>query len=830
RDDMALHAAKLAAAEIAAKSTELATTRGIDSVQLGIGIAQWQFEGSDYCAPVLLRPLAIRRYGNDFELRLRGEATLNPALARAMEEQFQIVLDAQGFIALAQQDGAFKPNPVIDRLRGLTQHLEWFNVQPRLVVSSFADVATALVADAADLDHPILDALAGNPNAKWAVEESFVAAETQHPDARSPETDTLLLDADAEQEDVVAQIAAGNSVAVKTLPGTGGTQTIVNAIGCLLQQNKRVLVVSPRRSSLQGIVQRFGDIGLGGLPVAPATLQRDVIRAIGRNEKAQQPQLGEVDEALVRLRKILLDYRSAVTQVDPVLGVSVLDCLTELSRLALLPEPPTTTARLSRAAVERLLNGRAQAAETMIQAASLGEFQYGPGDSAWYGASFTSSEQASRAHGIAKQLYHVEVPRLLQRANELLAGTRMRPFESIAELGVYLRLLTEIRDTLDKFLPVVFERSLSDLIAATSSRKDSDHMSAANRRRMRRLAREYQRPGSHVSDMNEALRRIQQQRFLWQRFVAEGVIPEIPVGIADVQVAHQQVVQDLSALDEPLGNHTTATQLANLRLDELAAKLAGLSAESDALQNLQERTALVASLRELDIEPLLFDLSARHVSESAVTAELELAWWRSALDSLLEQDRALLGANTEVLDRLEADFRMVDEAHASGSAHLLAWQLAENWSVGLVDWPDEAAELKKLLRGRAVDSRALQEAAPHLSRFIAPVWVASPYEVPEITDSMRFDSVILVDAGAMTVAETLGAIRRGKQVVAFGDPVTQTPSPFTIAIGGSWDDDGPGGESAEDLDELHASSALSSLANLLPTLTLTRSYRAGGED
>ncbi|HNP15781.1 MAG TPA: AAA family ATPase, partial [Terrimesophilobacter sp.] len=355
RDDMALHAAKLAAAEIAAKSTELATTRGIDSVQLGIGIAQWQFEGSDYCAPVLLRPLAIRRYGNDFELRLRGEATLNPALARAMEEQFQIVLDAQGFIALAQQDGAFKPNPVIDRLRGLTQHLEWFNVQPRLVVSSFADVATALVADAADLDHPILDALAGNPNAKWAVEESFVAAETQHPDARSPETDTLLLDADAEQEDVVAQIAAGNSVAVKTLPGTGGTQTIVNAIGCLLQQNKRVLVVSPRRSSLQGIVQRFGDIGLGGLPVAPATLQRDVIRAIGRNEKAQQPQLGEVDEALVRLRKILLDYRSAVTQVDPVLGVSVLDCLTELSRLALLPEPPTTTARLSRAAVERLL-------------------------------------------------------------------------------------------------------------------------------------------------------------------------------------------------------------------------------------------------------------------------------------------------------------------------------------------------------------------------------------------------------------------------------------------------------------------------------------------
>ncbi len=826
RDDMALRSAKLAAAEIAAKSTELATTRGIDSIHLGIGIAEWQFEGTSFRAPVLLRPLAIRRYGNDFELRLRGAARLNTALAEILEEQFQITLDAEGFVALAQQDGSFKPNPVIDRLRGLTQHLEWFNVQPRLVVSSFADVASGLVRDATDLEHPLLDALAGNPGAKWAVEESFTAAEPQHPDERAPETDTLLLDADTEQEGVVAHIEAGNSLVVKTLPGTGGTQTIVNAIGCLLQQNKRVLVVSPRRSTLQGIAQRFGDIGLAGIPVAPATLQRDIIRAIGRNEKAQQPKLGEVDEALVRLRKILIDYRGAVSHTDPELGVSVLDCLTELSRLALLPDPPTTTARLGRASVERLASGRERAAETMVQAASLGEFRYGPGDSAWYGATFSTSEQAARAHGIAKQLYNVEVPRLLHRANELIAGTRMRPFESIAELGVYLRLLTDIRDSLDKFLPVVFERSLSDLIAATSGRKESAHMSAANRRRMRKLAKEYQRPGSHVGDLNEALRRIQQQRFLWQRFVAEGVAPEIPVGIADVQVAHQQVVQDLAALDEPLGNQVTTEQLANLRLDELAAKLSGLSADSDALHNLQERTALLSTLRELDVDPLLFDLSARHVPEGAVAAELELAWWRSALDSLLERDRALLGANTEVLDRLEADFRMVDEAHASGSAQLIAWQFAENWSVGLADWPDEAAALKQVLRGRAVDSRAIQEAAPHLSRTIAPVWIASPYEVPEITDSLRFDSVILVDAGAMTVAETLGAIRRAKQVVAFGDPVTQTPSAFDIALG----DDEPVSQSAEELEELHSASALSSLAALLPTLTLTRSYRAGGED
>ncbi len=826
RDDVALRAAKRAAGAIAAKSMELSTTRGIDSVHLGIGVAEWKFDEVDYRAPVLLRPLAIRRYGNDFELRLRGEPFLNPALAAVLEEQHRIVLDVHGFVALAQQDGSFKPNPVIDRLRGLTRHLEWFSVQPRLVVSSFADVATALVADATELEHPILDALAGNPSAKWALGESYVPAEVQDPDHRAPETDTLLLDADSEQEEVIAQIAAGNSVVVKTLPGTGSTQTIVNAIGALVHQNKRVLVVSPRRASLQGIAQRLADIGLAGLPVSPSTLRRDVIRAIGRNEKAKQPKLGEVDDALVRLRSVLIDYRGAVSQVDPELGVSVLDCLTELSRLALLPQPPSTTAKLSRASVELMAKGREKAAATMIKAASLGEFKYGPGDSAWYGASFSDGEQATRAHGIAKQLYHVEMPRMLQRASELIAGTRMRPFESVAELGVYLRLLTDIRDSLDKFLPVVFDRSLGELIAATSSRKDSAHMSSVNRRRMKRLAREYQRPGAHVSDINDALRRIQQQRFLWQRFTAEGVSPQIPVGIADVQVAHQQVVQDLDALDKPLGNTTAASQLSNLPVRALLDTLEGLAADSDALNNLQERTALLATLRELDLDPLLSDLAARHVPESQVSAELELAWWRSALESLLERDRALLGANTDVLDRLEADFRLVDETHASGSAPLLAWQLAENWSVGLVDWPDEAAALKRLLRGATATSRDIQEAAPHLSRSIAPVWIASPYEVPDIVSSLRFDAVLLVDAGAVTVAESLGSIRRAKQVVAFGDPVTQTPSAFEIALG----EGGPIEHTADELEELHAGSALATLGTLLPTLTLTRSYRAGGED
>jgi len=826
RDDLALRTARVAAGEIAAKGLELATVRGIDAVHLAIGIASWSFAGESFKGPVLLRPLAIRRHGRDFEVKLRGGPYLNPALVDALHDQFDISLDADAFVALTTREGTFSPNPVIDRLRGLTAHLEWFTVQPRLVVSTFAEVSSDLELDARELGHPVLDALAGNDMALRQVREGHRPAAPTPSDERSPDVDTLLLDADPEQEAVVAQIAAGNSLVVKTLPGTGVTQTIVNALGRLVSQNKRVLVVSARRATLRGIAERLADVQLAGVAVSPTTLRRDVVRSISRNEKAVHPQMGEVDDALVRLRKVLVDYRTALSREDSALGVSVLDCLTELSRLALLPAAPATTARLSRRSVETMVDGRSRVAETMVDAADLGEFRYGPGDSPWYGARFDDDLSAGGAHQLAKNLHHRDLPRLLDRADEVIGSTRMRPYESIAELGVYLRLLLDIRDTLDKFSAVVFDRSVSELIVATAARREAPEMSSGDRRRLRKLAKEYVRPGVHIADLHAALQRIDQQRVLWQRYVSAGTPPEVPTGIADLHVLHQQVAQDLERLDGPLGLRAQEG-LTEIGVVELRQRLEGLAAESDVLQNLQERTELMQTLRDLELTPLITDLAERHVPREQVAAELELAWWRSALESLLEADRALLGANTAMLDRLEADFKLVDEAHAAGSAQLLAWLLAENWKIGLVDWPDEADALKRLLRQDHVTARLLHDAAPHLSRSVAPVWLASPYEVHRIADTVPFDTVILVDAGATTIAENVGAIRRGKQTVAVGDPVTQTPSEFDIAVT-------PGKRPAQaddaQLDARHAESALATLSTLLPTLSLTRSYRAGGED
>ncbi|MGA1826826.1 MAG: AAA family ATPase, partial [Microbacterium sp.] len=439
-----------------------------------------------------------------------------------------------------------------------------------------------------------------------------------------------------------------------------------------------------------------------------------------------------------------------------------------------------------------------------------------------YGVSFATTSAARSAHALAGQLHRQDVPNLLERGYELIAQTRMRPFRTIGELGSCLTLLQGIRDSLDRFSPTVFERPLGELIQAHGPRRDAPSLTGAQRRSLRRLSREYVRPGVHIADMHEALLRIQQQRTEWQRFVDTGVIPAVPFGLADVLVTWQRVDAELGDLDAIVGR-TGADRLASLPVAQLVRTLAGLAADSEVFDNLVERATLRTELAALGLEPLLAELSVRHVPEELVGAELEYAWWQSALEYLLRNDRALLGANTAVVDRLERDFRLVDEAHAAASGPLLAAQLATQWRIGIVDEAGEAAALKLALKNGGATPADLAAVAPTLLRALAPVWLASPYDVPQIPDELAFDVVIIADAAALCLAEAVPALRRARQIVVFGDPVTQKPTPFLLSAGIRSEDE-PFGEPFDE------TSVFERLAEIFPVATLTRSYRAGGED
>lgn len=841
RESSAFREARAAADLIAQKSVELIASRGLSTVQLATGIAEWTHEGLHHRAPVLIRSANLRRVGRDYEIAFTGRQHLNPSLVRALLAQHGVRLRPAEVLELARATESFLPQAVFDHVRREGAHIPGFVVAARAVIGSFGDAADAMLADAKLADalasrdalpgSRILRALAGDELAARELQAAAVRpAGRPSPDQRDPSSERLLLDADTEQERIVDLIAAGNTMAIEALPGTGLTQTVVNALGQLVGDGKRVLVVAPRSASQRAIRQRLRGVGLEALAVTPRTLRRDAIAAISRHERAERPSTAELDDALVRLRHVLVDYRAALTEPDPELGASALDALEELSRLELIDEPPSTTARLDRDAIVRIARRRGEVAGMLRELGALGQFKYGPDDSPWYGVAFASVDETRAAKATAKRLADGEVADIVERARELVGRTRLRPAETFAGLGVYLRLLVDIRETLDRFKPDVFDRSLADLIQATGPRRDTAEMPAARRRQLRQLARDYVRPGLQPGDLHESLKLIQRQRILWQRYVEDGSSPSVPIGIEEVRERYRGVAGALQSIDRPLMD-AGRSSLADLPLDELFTELDELAADSEVLANLQERLRIGEQLEELGLRGLVDDLAERHVAPELVDDELELAWWQSTLEDRLREDKALLNANTRVITRLEADFRVVDQAHTGSSASQLAWSLAESWKVALVDHAGEADALRAMLRRAGVSPNQLEREAGRLARPITPVWLATPYDVPLIAETIEFDTVIVIDAGAVSVAEAVGAIRRGRQLVAVADPVTEYPAPFSIAVQRPETVVEEQGEASEDgARERAADSVFARLAAIAPVHSLTRSYRAGGED
>ncbi|MFD2757000.1 AAA family ATPase [Gulosibacter faecalis] len=830
REPIAFRTALEAAGLVARRGAELEAGRGLNTVHLAIGFASWLGGDGELHAPIFLRTASLRRLGRDYEIRLRGKLQPNVSLLRALFDD-GAKLRASELMAKVGDESTLFPEAAFEYVREVGARLPKFEVDSMAALSTFADFASAMTDDAADLRHPVIDALAGDRDARRRLRQRIHTESQISPDRRDPASDRLLLDADTEQERVVDAILGGSSFVVETLPGTGVTQTVVNAIGHLVDRDRRVLVVTPRTASIRAIRARLKHTGLEGIAVTPRTLRRDVIAGISRNERAERPNTADLDDALVRLRRVLADYRGALTADHPELGVSPLDALEELSRLELRDVPPSTTARLGHTELVALRNvaKRAEVAEQMRELAELGEFRFANDESPWVGVGFESTEQVEHVHSTAVRLADGRVSELLRSGEKLVEQTNLRSPETFAELGIYLRLLADIRETLDRFTADIFDADLAELIEATGPRREGSDMSASRRRELRNYAREFVRPGVTVNELHDSLKYVQRQRIMWHRYVRDAAQPNVPTGIDAVRSRWRDINTLVQVVDEPLSDAGKQT-LADTPIGELEDRLQQFAAKSEVLDNAVDRLALNERLRGQGLGDLLDDLGERHLEAHEVEDELELAWWQSALEELLATEKALLNANTRVLTRLESDFRVVDEAHTASSADQLAWQLAQAWKVALVDRAEEADALRELLRKPGLTSRQLVDQAAGLSRSVTQVWITTPYDVPRIDPRLKFDALLLVDSAAISTAEALGAIRRSSQVIAFGDPVTQYPTPFDVAVQPPSEPRRGTDRTEAEVEASIADTAYARLAELLPTVTLTRSYRAGGED
>ncbi|MFM7013953.1 MAG: hypothetical protein ACKOXT_03045 [Actinomycetota bacterium] len=765
RDPLSFSRALSAAKRIKSKQVYLSDHFGLETLYMASGLVDLGPDGHNLRMPVLLWPVNLVTRHDDFELSLSRKAIVNPALGPSLQRIYGVRLNNEDLLSQVQVGSDPIPIRILDHIASLTEETGNPELKRNLVISNFSAAAMELAEDFRQQSNPIFDLFLGN-----SVSELGLGAADP----------ILVTDADHVQTEIVSKALAGASFGVERLPGCGYLQSAILLLAALTNSGKRVLVLAPRRQTLNEMADRFAQLGLNGLAIRSSNTWLDMVSAISRNEKATADNY----QALVALRDAaredVAEYFLALDHVDGELGTSISEALEQLATLAASAKPPLNEARIDAEALGRHRD-RAFALTLLKQACELGEFDFGAEDSSWFRAKFENPMEIESRIELAQALYSGTFQRLSQQLEEFTKTVEFAAARSVEDWVTYLELFVGIRESLDRFKPEVFDRSLSELILATAPRKDKSVMSGANRRRLKKLAKEYLRPGMHVPDMHQALKSIQQQREQWQRFCLVAKPPQVPLGIKEAQSAVGTFIYQLDLLQVHLDEVSQQTELKSLPLAKLHSTLRSLAEDTKILENFPERSMTQARLEEAGLGQLARELSAIHATKDALESELELAWWKSTLETLLARSGASLSADHQVVVKNEQQFAQREGELIAVGAKTVAHELSLRWKEGLNRYPNEAQTLKELLKLKRAVLGEVATLAPNIYRILAPAVMLSPYEVPTVLSKGDvFDVAVVLDGAGSTVAENYAGLSRCSQVIVFGDDAIARAEGFEL--------------------------------------------------
>lgn len=806
RDPLSFSRALSAAKRIKAKQQALLEQFGLETLYMASGLVDLTADGKEFRMPVLLWPVNLVRKHDDFELSLSRKAIVNPALAPALNRAYGVKLNNDDLLAHVQVGSDPIPIRVLDHIASITDSVGSPELRRILVISNFSSAATDLASDFRKVDSQVLNLLAGTISPSSQNAESAIA------------DPIAVTDSDLTQTKIVSRALAGASLAVETLPGCGYTQTVVLLISALTYQGKSVLVLAPRRQTLNELADRMSQIGLAGLGIRSSASWIDMIGAISRNEKATAANYQSLATLRDSAREQVANYFAAFEKVDGELGVSIEDALEQLARLAASQKPPLNEARIDPDQLGRHRD-LTFALTLLRQAQELGEFAIGPEDSSWFRAHFDNPQDIKARIALAKALHETSFESLSDQLAEFTKAVEFVPAKTVSDWVSYLELFVGIRDTLDKFKPEVFDRPLTELILATAPRKDKSVMSGANRRRLKKLAKEYLRPGMHVADMHIALKGIQAQRDAWGRFCLVSKPPQVPLGIRDAQAAVTSFVTELEVLQQHLDKDAVSSDLTLEPLPKLRQILKSLAEDTGILDNYEERAMTQARLDEAGLGALSIELATLHTKKDDLQSELELAWWKSALETLLQRSGGQLTGDHEQVVKNELRFAQAETDLIKEGAKAVSYELSSRWKQALQKFPTEAQTLKELLKLKRAVLSEVSTLAPNIYQALAPVVMCSPYEVPSIlAKSDKFDVALVLDGAGSSIAENYSGLSRVNQLVVFGDDAIAAATGFSLECL-------PDTEAEGVLPE----SIFSAAKKVLPVEVLRRSYRSHGQ-
>lgn len=656
--------------------------------------------------------------------------------------------------------------------------------------------------------------------------EDVVPAALQEPITplpdRKPQEEFLVIDVDGDQQAVVDAAVSGHSVVVDTPPGTGATQVAVAVATTLAHTGKSVLFLAQTSDALDDFSARLGEVGLSDFAVdtraGSEDIRKQLIGLIASAEKAERPDLSRLLTELNEQRATLSDHVSSLHRRRKPWDVSVYETMQHLAELTSGDNSPQTPVRFDDDILGASEDRRNILRGKLGELAGLGAFTLDVEDTVWFGADLKSVEEAEAARTVAERIGRM-IPDLVSATEPVLQKAKLNPRRNVDDWSRAIRVLLRVRKTLDNFAPDIYDHRLDDLIAATGTpeyRADVGvEMGMLQRRRLKKSAAEFLRPGAEVADLHEALIDVRAQRVILADLAGHDGRPQIPRGVLEADEILQSVEADMAKLAPILETTPDGGDLGSMLIEELQARAEAMGSDSENLADLPERSRLQRELDGEGLGDLMADLRRRKVDESLVGPEFDLAYWASVLQTMAGEDPAIGRHDGAALHQVAEGFRENDRAFVAAGASRLRFNHAQAWKRGIESDPIAAGVIKQELLSKHTSTKRISTQAPELLTTLAPVWMGSPYTVPELFSALPlFDAVVIADAGRLSVADVVPGITRARQVISLGDSRLLGPRPFSIAVDRFGMDDGK-----------HPRSVQDRLGEFLPRMRLSNSYR-----
>lgn len=773
---------------------QLTARHGLGQIHLAMGEATWVEDGQRVGSPALLRPVALEAEGPDeVLLTLLPGTEVAPDLVDAIRERNPRA-DVRAVAQLTRSVHGFSPARALAELGRLGRVLDHFDLREVLTVGIFLHPAQALLDELGRPDHladsVLVRALAGDEAARARVRAALPEPNSAD---RDPWDERGVGDQSPRQQDLVEAVAGGASVAVDAPQGADDTGAVASILAEFGSRGRRVLYVTGESVRLQRVQERMRALGVGeiaarvdGSSRSAQEVREQLVHVLAdTSDVVDEDAVAGMRKALVRARDALSSYTTCLHRPFAAWGVSPFDVLQVLTDLTGMRPGPRTHVRLPERVLTALARDRGARAKNLLARADyLGMFSAQSDHPAWEGAVVTSGDQVPDALARIARLAGDTLPAVRVFMTSIAGETGLRPVTTVADWEGQLGLLEGVRGVLDVFRPEIFERSAADMILATAPRpwRRQHGIAMPHRQRVRlvRQARGLVRPGRYVEDLHRELLAVQREREAWRASCEQDGWPQIPEHLDEAARVTARVHDDLEHLAPYLA--TAHGDLFHMPVTQLGDLLDRLTADPSGARELPQRVALLRELREAGLEELAADLRRRHVGGELVGAELELAWWASALGVMLQREPRLGGFDPARLERLVEEERELDQRQVESLGPQAVQRLRRLRTAALAKHPEDQTSLMAAMQS-GVGEFDLFAAHPLVSRLI-PVVLTSPTLVPYLVPEGRQVELLVLDAvDELPIAELVPVLARARQVVVLADlgKASQDTSPGRLA-------------------------------------------------